>query len=95
MEKVDKQIAEKQAWFDEHQSKQLQKKAYEDPVVFSDQIRQEADYLEKFCNPIVTRPKPAPKPPTPPPAEKKADAPAEEPAKEDGKKQTEAEMELD
>lgn len=73
MEKVEKAVQEKQTWFDEKQQKQMQKKIFEDPVVTSEQIVKEAEYLERLCNPIVSRSKPAPpKPPTPPAADGKA-----------------------
>jgi heat shock protein 4 len=68
-QKVINECSEAENWLLEkkHQQDALPKHA--NPVLLVSEIKKKAEALDRFCKPIMTKPKPAPKPQTPPPAE--------------------------
>jgi heat shock protein 4 len=68
-QKVINECSEAENWLLEkkHQQDALPKHA--NPVLLVSDIKKKAEALDRFCKPIMTKPKPAPKPQTPPPAE--------------------------
>ncbi|PVD34365.1 hypothetical protein C0Q70_05636 [Pomacea canaliculata] len=73
VDKVQKCLEEKMAWWGPKLDAQTKVKRHEDPIVTAEQVRSEKRSLESTCFPVINRPKP------------KADPPKEE----DGKKQGE------
>lgn len=69
-EKVLVECAQAESWLMEKKQQQDVLPKYAPPVLFSADVRRKAEALDRFCKPIMTKPKPAPpKPQTPPPAE--------------------------
>jgi len=74
MEKVEKCLQEKTAWFEKQMSATSRQAKYDNPIVLASQILQTKQVVETTCNPILTKPKPEPKeePPKDTPKEGKA-----------------------
>ncbi|KAI3835362.1 hypothetical protein MKW98_020478 [Papaver atlanticum] len=54
------------AWLREKQQQQDSLPKYANPVLLSADVKRMAESLDRFCRPVMTKPKPAaPKPPTP------------------------------
>ncbi|KAL6285760.1 hypothetical protein ACE6H2_010150 [Prunus campanulata] len=72
-QKVLNECVEAEAWLREKKQQQDSLPKYANPVLLSADVRRKAEALDRFCRPIMTKPKPAPaKPaapetPTPPP----------------------------
>ncbi|PQQ07871.1 heat shock 70 kDa protein 15-like [Prunus yedoensis var. nudiflora] len=72
-ERVLNECVEAEAWLREKKQQQDSLPKYANPVLLSADVRRKAEALDRFCRPIMTKPKPAPaKPaapetPTPPP----------------------------
>jgi len=72
-------------WLSTQLAKQEQIPFVDDPIVTTDILRQRREALEKFCNPIINKPKP--EPPKPKEEPKKEEPKKEEPKKEESKKE--------
>ncbi|PON35160.1 Heat shock protein 70 family [Trema orientale] len=73
-QKVLNECVEAEAWLREKKQQQDSLPKYASPVLLSADVRKKAEALDRFCRPIMTKPKPAPAkpaapeaPPTPPP----------------------------
>lgn len=88
IEKVKKCLNEKQDWFDKQMNAQNKLKKFENLAVLASQIIQTKQELEKYCNPIINKPKPKPKE-EPPKDEKKDDKKNEKTPGKDEKKNKE------
>ncbi|PON36007.1 Heat shock protein 70 family [Parasponia andersonii] len=73
-QKVLNECVEAEAWLREKKQEQDLLPKYASPVLLSADVRKKAEALDRFCRPIMTKPKPAPTkpaapeaPPTPPP----------------------------
>ncbi|KAF4372456.1 hypothetical protein CsatB_012829 [Cannabis sativa] len=65
-EKVLKECVEAEAWLREKKQQQDSLPKYASPVLLSADVRKKAEALDRFCRPIMMKPKPAPaKPATP------------------------------
>ncbi|KAI3948563.1 hypothetical protein MKW92_035247 [Papaver armeniacum] len=65
-EKVIKECVEAEAWLREKQQQQDSLPKHANPVLLSADVKRKAEALDRFCRPVMTKPKPAaPKPPTP------------------------------
>ncbi|KAI3855048.1 hypothetical protein MKX03_018442 [Papaver bracteatum] len=65
-EKVIKECVEAEAWLREKQQQQDSLPKYANPVLLSADVKRKAEALDRFCRPVMTKPKPAaPKLPTP------------------------------
>ncbi|CAH1776947.1 unnamed protein product [Owenia fusiformis] len=102
MDKVSKALQEKSAWFEKQMNLQSKKALTEDPLVLTQQIRNERQALETICNPILSKPKPKVEPPKEEKkkeGEGKGDAEKMEQSNGEGKTETEkkdeADMDLD
>lgn len=73
IEKVEKCVAEKHAWFEEKNYQVKIMKLTEDPPILCSQIKLEKDYLDRTSWAILNKPKPKVEPP-------KVETPKEEPA---------------
>lgn len=69
-QKVLNECVEAEAWLREKKQQQDSLPKYANPVLLSADIRRKAEALDRFCRPIMTKPKPAKPaaPETPPPA---------------------------
>ncbi|CAA7013871.1 unnamed protein product [Microthlaspi erraticum] len=77
-EKVLKECVEAEAWLREKQQQQEALPKYATPAFLSADVTSKADALDKFCRPVMTKPKPAAKPAEAPQA-KAADEERSEP----------------
>uniref|UniRef100_A0A1J3CH11 Heat shock 70 kDa protein 14 n=1 Tax=Noccaea caerulescens TaxID=107243 RepID=A0A1J3CH11_NOCCA len=77
-EKVLKECVEAEAWLREKQQQQEALPKYATPAFLSADVTSKADALDKFCRPVMTKPKPAAKPAEAPQA-KAADEEKSEP----------------
>ncbi|KAH7657354.1 Heat shock protein 70 family protein [Dioscorea alata] len=67
-QKVINECSEAEAWLREKKQQQDALPKFAAPVFLSADIKRKAEALDRFCRPIMTKPKPAPaKPQTPPP----------------------------
>ncbi|KAG2313950.1 hypothetical protein Bca52824_017072 [Brassica carinata] len=64
---------EAKAWLREKKLQQEALPNYATPALLSADVRSKAEALDKFCRPIMTKPKPVAKPPEAPPQAKAAD----------------------
>ncbi|CAA2982131.1 heat shock 70 kDa 15-like [Olea europaea subsp. europaea] len=64
-QKVLNECINAEAWLREKIQQQDTLPKYATPVLLSADIRKKAEALDRFCRPILTKPKPRPKPPTP------------------------------
>ncbi|KAJ3692050.1 hypothetical protein LUZ60_012400 [Juncus effusus] len=82
-QKVVTACTEAENWLRERNFHQDSLPKHTAPILLCADVRKKAETLDRFCKPIMTRPKPAPKPQTPPPTEPPAQqtdqAPAGEP----------------
>jgi heat shock protein 4 len=70
-QKVMKECTEAEHWLREMMHHQDALPKHATPILFSTDIKKKAEALDRFCKPIMTRPKPTPpKQQTPPPTEK-------------------------
>ncbi|TVU17180.1 hypothetical protein EJB05_33197 [Eragrostis curvula] len=74
-QKVINECLQAENWLREKKQQQDALPKYANPVLLVSDIKKKAETLDRFCKPIMTKPKPAPKPQTPPQAE----TPAQEP----------------
>ncbi|KAL5697256.1 hypothetical protein ACHQM5_002278 [Ranunculus cassubicifolius] len=65
-QKVASECTEAEAWIREKKQQQDSLPKYATPVVLSSDVTRKAETLDRFCRPIMTKPKPAAKPQTPP-----------------------------
>nr|QBS00804.1 HSP70 [Agave sisalana] len=69
-QKVISDCGEAEAWLREKKQQQDALPKYATPVLLSGDIKRKAEALDRFCRPIMTKPRPPPaKPQAPPPAE--------------------------
>ncbi|MQM15388.1 hypothetical protein Taro_048331 [Colocasia esculenta] len=69
-QKVINECGEAEAWLREKKQQQDILPKYANPVLLSADVKRKAETLDRFCRPIMTKPRPAPpKPQTPPPSE--------------------------
>ncbi|TVU17170.1 hypothetical protein EJB05_33187 [Eragrostis curvula] len=102
-QKVINECSEAENWLREKKQQQDALPKYANPVLLVSDIKKKAETLDRFCKPIMTKPKPAPKPQTPPPQEPQTPeqpqngaAAAGEPASEGGAREPAGEqMETD
>ncbi|PSR96115.1 Heat shock 70 protein [Actinidia chinensis var. chinensis] len=66
-QKVLNECVEAEAWLREKQQRQEQLPKYANPVLLSADVRKKAEAIDRFCRPIMMKPKPA-KPASPEPA---------------------------
>ncbi|WOK93910.1 heat shock 70 kDa protein 14-like [Canna indica] len=79
-QKVISECGEAEAWVREKQQQQDVLPKYATPVLLSGDIKRKAEALDRFCKPIMTKPRPPPaKPQTPPPASPGEQSQAAEP----------------
>ncbi|KAL6607734.1 hypothetical protein ACP70R_040797 [Stipagrostis hirtigluma subsp. patula] len=78
-QKVINECSEAENWLREKKQQQDALPKHANPVLLVSDIRKKAEALDRFCKPIMTKPKPAPKPQTPPP---QSPAPEPQPAEE-------------
>jgi len=69
-QKVMKECTEAEHWLREMMHHQDSLPKHATPILFSADVRKKAEALDRFCKPIMTKPKPTPKQQTPPPTEK-------------------------
>ncbi|CAH8363564.1 unnamed protein product [Eruca vesicaria subsp. sativa] len=65
-QKVLNECVEAEAWLREKQQQQEALPKYSTPALLSADVRSKAEAVDKFCRPIMTKPKPAVKPESPP-----------------------------
>ncbi|KAG8053155.1 hypothetical protein GUJ93_ZPchr0001g30913 [Zizania palustris] len=65
-QKVINECSEAEAWLREKKQQQDVLPKYANPVLLSSDIKKKAETVDRFCKPIMVKPKPAPKPQTPP-----------------------------
>lgn len=65
-QKVVNECSEAETWLREKKQQQDALPKQANPVLLSSDIKKKAEALDRFCKPIMTKPKPAPKPQTPP-----------------------------
>ncbi|XP_039124851.1 LOW QUALITY PROTEIN: heat shock 70 kDa protein 15-like [Dioscorea cayenensis subsp. rotundata] len=76
-QKVIKECTAAEAWLREKKQKQDECPKHAPPVLLSAEVKRKAETLDRFCRPIMTKPKPPPaKPQTPPPTETSAESQA-------------------
>ncbi|XP_066361911.1 heat shock 70 kDa protein 15-like [Miscanthus floridulus] len=68
-QKVINECSEAEIWLIEKRQHQDALPKHANPVLLAADLKKKAETLDRFCKPIMTKPKPAPKPETPPPAE--------------------------
>ncbi|CAN6349870.1 unnamed protein product [Urochloa humidicola] len=66
-QKVINECSEAENWLREKQQQQDVLPKHANPVLLVSDLKKKAETLDRFCKPIMTKPKPAPKPQTPPP----------------------------
>jgi heat shock protein 4 len=74
-QKVINECSEAETWLIEKKQQQDALPKHANPVLLASDLKKKAETLDRFCKPIMTKPKPAPKPQTPPPAETQAPTP--------------------
>ncbi|XP_062179746.1 heat shock 70 kDa protein 15-like [Phragmites australis] len=74
-QKVINECSEAETWLLEKKQQQDALPKHANPVLLAADLKKKAETLDRFCKPIMTKPKPAPKPQTPPPAETPAPEP--------------------
>ncbi|XP_008786326.2 heat shock 70 kDa protein 15-like [Phoenix dactylifera] len=78
-QKVVNECAEAETWLSEKKQQQDALPKHSTPVLLSADLKTKAETLDRFCRPIMTKPRPPPaKPQTPPPAETPAQPEATE-----------------
>ncbi|KAJ6838966.1 heat shock 70 kDa protein 15-like isoform X2 [Iris pallida] len=84
-QKVINKCGEAEAWLNDKRQQQDVLPKHATPVLLSADIKRKAEALDRFCRPVMTKPKPPPaKPQTPPPSETPApEAQASDPSKPD------------
>ncbi|XP_006643833.1 heat shock 70 kDa protein 15-like isoform X2 [Oryza brachyantha] len=65
-QKVINECSEAEVWLREKKQQQDALPKHANPVLLSSDIKKKAETVDRFCKPIMTKPKPAPKPQTPP-----------------------------
>jgi len=69
-QKVVNECGEAEAWLKQKKQQQDALPKYATPVLLSADIKRKTEALDRFCRPVMTKPRPPPaKPQTPPPAE--------------------------
>lgn len=68
-QKVVNECSDAETWLMEKKQQQDALPKHATPVLLVSDIKKKAEALDRFCKPIMTKPRPAPKPQTPPPAE--------------------------
>ncbi|VAH15207.1 unnamed protein product [Triticum turgidum subsp. durum] len=68
-QKVVNECSDAETWLTEKKQQQDALPKHANPVLLVSDIKKKAEALDRFCKPIMTKPRPAPKPQTPPPAE--------------------------
>ncbi|VAH03131.1 unnamed protein product [Triticum turgidum subsp. durum] len=68
-QKVVNECSAAETWLMEKKQQQDALPKHANPVLLVSDIKKKAEALDRFCKPIMTKPRPAPKPQTPPPAE--------------------------
>ncbi|VAH15210.1 unnamed protein product [Triticum turgidum subsp. durum] len=63
------ECSDAETWLTEKKQQQDALPKHANPVLLVSDIKKKAEALDRFCKPIMTKPRPAPKPQTPPPAE--------------------------
>ncbi|CAN6340828.1 unnamed protein product [Urochloa humidicola] len=66
-QKVINECSEAENWLREKKQQQDALPKHANPVLLVSDLKKKAETLDRFCKPIMTKPKPAPKPQTPPP----------------------------
>ncbi|PUZ64281.1 hypothetical protein GQ55_3G131500 [Panicum hallii var. hallii] len=66
-QKVINECSEAENWLRERKQQQDALPNFANPVLLVSDLKKKAETLDRFCKPIMTKPKPAPKPQTPPP----------------------------
>ncbi|XP_062179844.1 heat shock 70 kDa protein 15-like [Phragmites australis] len=66
-QKVINECSEAENWLREKKQQQDVLPKHSNPVLLVSDLKKKAETLDRFCRPILTKPKPAPKPQTPPP----------------------------
>nr|ACR37007.1 unknown [Zea mays] len=74
-QKVISECSEAETWLMEKRQQQDALPKHANPVLLAADLKKKAETLDRFCKPIMTKPKPVPKPQTPPPAETQAPEP--------------------
>ncbi|KAL6608315.1 hypothetical protein ACP70R_041378 [Stipagrostis hirtigluma subsp. patula] len=74
-QKVIDECSQAETWLVEKKQQQDALPKHANPVLLAADLKKKAETLDRFCKPIMTKPKPAPKPQTPPPAETAAPEP--------------------
>jgi len=74
-QKVVNECSAVESWLTEKKQQQDALPKHANPAILVSDLKKKGEALDRFCKPIMTKPKPAPKPQTPPPSE----APAPEP----------------
>ncbi|KAJ0960382.1 hypothetical protein J5N97_001799 [Dioscorea zingiberensis] len=75
-QKVFNEFTAVEAWLRDKKQQQDALPKYAQPALLSADLRRKAEALDRFCRPIMTKPKPPPaKPQTPPPAETRPNEP--------------------
>ncbi|KAF8080034.1 hypothetical protein N665_0980s0018 [Sinapis alba] len=90
-QKVLNECVEAEAWMREKQQQQEALPKYATPAFLSADVRSKAEALDKFCRPIMTKPKPVAKPEAPPAkaAEEEKSEPQPAPASDEEPMETE------
>ncbi|KAG2549782.1 hypothetical protein PVAP13_9KG259900 [Panicum virgatum] len=65
-QKVINECSEAENWLRERKQQQDALPKFANPVLLVSDVKKKAETLDRFCKPIMTKPKPAPKPQTPP-----------------------------
>ncbi|CAM0957480.1 unnamed protein product [Alopecurus aequalis] len=68
-QKVINECSAVETWLIEKKQQQDALPKHANPAVLVSDLKKKAEALDRFCKPIMTKPKPAPKPQTPPPLE--------------------------
>ncbi|XP_051180858.1 heat shock 70 kDa protein 15 [Lolium perenne] len=106
-QKVVNECSAAENWLLEKKQEQDALPKHANPAFLVSEVKKKAEALDRFCKPIMTKPKPAPKPQTPPPSETPAPEPqtpeqhpdgateAGDPASEGGAQEQPAAEEMD
>ncbi|KAM0899959.1 hypothetical protein ACQ4PT_020965 [Festuca glaucescens] len=106
-QKVVNECSAAENWLIEKKQEQDALPKHANPAFLVSELKKKAEALDRFCKPIMTKPKPAPKPQTPPPSETPAPEPqtpeqhpdgateAGDPASEGGSQEQPAAEEMD
>ncbi|KAG9459291.1 hypothetical protein H6P81_003799 [Aristolochia fimbriata] len=74
-QKVIKECGDAEAWLADKKQQQDSLPKHANPLLLSADVRKKAETLDRFCRPIMTKPKPAPAKPQTPPAAESASSP--------------------